>query len=690
MLKKLSTTIILSVCVTLLSAQVNNDECVYAHFIPDVENYCSEPLEFSNDGATASAQTRPSCWPQFTTTNDVWFSFVPKNLGALIQLTGLTISEEGTLISPALAIYSGDCNSLTEVGCNSVLIGDNVIEFTISDLTIGRLYYIRVDGRDDNIGSFKLCINTFSPIKAPESDCVDGVILCNKDEFFVEKIEGVGNDNNEVSGTCIQEELASVWYRWTCKDAGSLSFTITPNNKPDDIDFAVYELTAGLDGCGSKRPLRCMASGETIGSSADFNSPCFGATGLSLTSTDLQEDPGCQPGNDNFVKFLDMEAGVSYALVINNFSQSGSGFNISWGGTGTFLGPDASFITEAEGAFECDKTINFYNQSTSETDPIINYSWSFGDGATPGTEQNEDTVSVVYSSFGNKTAAIIVESLRGCIVTEVVDFYVEPCCQDTTTLDVSAIARDLICFDTDDGQIEASGTAGSPAYSFSIDGEIYQNNPRFVDLGAGEYLVFIVDQKGCKDSTIVNIGTPLPLIADAGPDQEVELGESTFLDGEYTPFGNAMTMWSGEGFVDTNAINTLDPEVTPPGDYTYTLIVTDEFGCTSEDEITIRVKIVRPVYSPNIFTPDNRDGINDFFNLFGGKAVENIQDLLVFDRWGNLMYRGSGLTINDRNDGWDGKFNGQFVNPGVYTWAANVLFIDGIVLPFGGDITVLR
>ncbi len=673
-----------------LIAQVNNDECKYAQFISDVEDYCSEPLVFTNEGATPSSQNNPSCWPQFTVSNDVWYSFIPKNLGALIQLTGQTISVEGTLSNPSIAIYTGDCNSLTEVGCNSVLIGQNVIEFTIADLTIGRLYYIRVDGRDNNVGSFKLCVNTFSPVKSPESDCRDGVVLCNKDEFFVEKIEGVGTDMNEVGGTCIQEELASVWYRWTCKDPGSLTFTITPNNKPDDIDFAVYELTAGIDGCGSKRPIRCMASGETIGSSADFNSPCFGETGLNLTSTDLQEDPGCRTGDDNFVKFIEMEAGVSYALVINNFSQSGSGFNISWGGTGSFLGPEAAFETEAQGAFECDKTINFFNQSSSATDSIIGFKWSFGDGASPPTEQNIDTVSVVYASFGDKTAAITVESKRGCIVTEVVDFYVEPCCKDTSTLDVSATAIDLICFDIIDGLIEATGISGSPQYSYSLDGENFQPNPRFVDLGAGEYLVYVIDQKGCLDSTIIDINAPPPLIADAGPDQEIELGENTFLDGSYSPSGNKLPMWIGEGFIDSLDIKSLDPEVFPPGDYTYTLMVTDEFGCTSTDEVTIRVRIVRPVYSPNIFTPDNGDGINDFFSLFGGKAVRDIQELLIFDRWGNLMYKGNGLTINDRGDGWDGKSNGQYVNPGVYTWAAKVLFIDGVVLPFGGDITVLR
>ena len=54
------------------------------------------------------------------------------------------------------------------------------------------------------------------------------------------------------------------------------------------------------------------------------------------------------------------------------------------------------------------------------------------------------------------------------------------------------------------------------------------------------------------------------------------------------------------------------------------------------------------------------------------------------------MYRGVGLPINSYDRGWDGKFNGKEVNPGVYTWYAKVHFIDNVTLPFAGDITVLR
>ena len=111
---------------------------------------------------------------------------------------------------------------------------------------------------------------------------------------------------------------------------------------------------------------------------------CNGLTGLSLTDTDIQEPAGCSlAGQNNFVRALDMEAGKSYVLIVNNFSRSGLGFSIEFGGSGTFLGPKVDYEAIAQEKFECDKEITFNNLSSSETDPITSYFWNFGDGATP-------------------------------------------------------------------------------------------------------------------------------------------------------------------------------------------------------------------------------------------------------------------------------------------------------------------
>lgn len=106
----------------------------------------------------------------------------------------------------------------------------------------------------------------------------------------------------------------------------------------------MYELANNLDACGNKTILRCNGT-----------SCVLGATGLSMTATKTNENVTinnyCDGTESSFVKYIDMVAGKSYALFINNFNGS-SGFTITWGGTGTFLGPHA-VITAGSSAEIC-------------------------------------------------------------------------------------------------------------------------------------------------------------------------------------------------------------------------------------------------------------------------------------------------------------------------------------------------
>lgn len=64
-------------------------------------------------------------------------------------------------------------------------------------------------------------------------------------------------------------------------------------------------------------------------------------------------------------------------------------------------------------------------------------------------------------------------------------------------------------------------------------------------------------------------------------------------------------------------------------------------------------------FIPNIITP-NDDGINDVFEL-KLSSCENCE-LIIYNRWGSMLF----YTDSPQNLFWDGKFNGQFVNDGIY------------------------
>ena len=117
------------------------------------------------------------------------------------------------------------------------------------------------------------------------------------------------------------------------------------------------------------------------------------------------------------------------------------------------------------------------------------------------------------------------------------------------------------------------------------------------------------------------------------------------------------------------------------------LEVTSEDGCSDVDSVFISVEKFRRFFAPTAFSP-NFDGFNDYFTLYGGPEVAQIKSLIVFNRWGAVVYEGNDIQNNDVTSGWNGEFNGKRMNSGVYAWIAEIEFIDGLTESFSGDVTL--
>lgn len=668
-----------------------NDECQFATFISDLDGFCSSPAQFSNIGATADDPANDLCFIDYQ--NGVWFSFVPREPAVDISVFGL--GSGGSMVAPKIALFNG-CGNYVNCSPSNV---SNISELIVSGLLIGQVYYIMVESASDGRGTFQLCINDFIAPPSPQSDCETAVILCDKSPFTVANLDNVGDDPNEGDDSCIGGERASSWYKWVCDVPGTLTMELVPANlgiveQVDDLDFVIYEMLDGIDNCNTLLQVRCMGSGaNTTNGVVDPVATwplCNRATGMREGETDRVEVGGCQDNSNNYIRPLDMQAGRAYAMLINNFSTSGLGFSIEFGGTGTFLGPDIDVAVEAVQAFECDKTIIF-SQSSTSPDPIVNYTWNFGAGSSPSFSNTPEDVDVIYESFGSKTAALTVETDRGCTVTEIVDFEVAACCADTSTLDIDAESFDVLCFGDLTGFIQSRGISGALQYEYSLDGINFQPNPQFSGLGAGTYEVQVRDIKGCTATIIVNITEPEELIVTVGPDVTIDLGTSTTFEAMFTPPDRDVTIeWSNPETLE-NCEDCLTPTVTPLRDGSYFITVTDENGCTSVAEVRVNVEFDPEITAPNVFSPNGADNVdNEWFNLFGGIEVEAIEDLYVYDRWGNQVYHGEEVPVSERGIGWDGNYLGKPAEQGVYAWMGRVRFINGEIVNFTGDLTLLR
>ncbi len=657
------------------NTQTEHDECIDAYKILDPIDWCSDPMQFSNSNATPSGFGPATCFD--SQGNDLWFSF--KAFAKAMNVVVIGRDQGNTLNNIQVAMYSGDCTSqISELACASDITNNGAISILENGLNIGETYYIRVSGRNNNTGTFSICTNNYNPPVEPGQDCHTGAILCDKSPFVVQVLTGGGAFPDEGSGTCLDgfgdSEDQSTWLKWTAANNGSLTFTITPLLERDDIDFALFELD-NIDDCGALNPIRCMATA------------CSGPTGLDFASTDLVEDLNCDPGEDGFVKFIDMVQGQSYGLLINNFSNSSIGFLIEFGGDGEFVGPTADFSIDPEVGIACDQEFTITNLSSYAQGNIVSYEWDFGDRAIPANSNSFGPHNVTYESFGEKYIVLSITSDKGCEVTAVKALQVDSCCASADVINIDLInSEDPTCWDSSDGIIEVNSYGSHSEFQYSINGGPFLPTPLFQQLLGGNYQINTVDIKGCTDSIQVELIQPDTILVDAGEDATVKLGETYTLDGGYSPNNNYNIVWSPESGV--SDISILDPEVFPFGTTQYTLTVSDENGCQGSDEVIIRTDDVREIHAPNVISANN-DGLNDFFNVFGNRAISTIETLSIYDRWGNKIFQEKNVPVNDQNTGWNGQFNGKKVNPGVYVWYARVLFIDGVIIDYAGDITVL-
>ena len=402
-----------------------NNECATATLIAQPENFCSAVAAGTTIGATTSNIPPSACLGAGG--QDVWFSFVAVASEVTVIIRGLTFDNPGgTLFLPTVALYSGPCASLTELDCASDLFFSNNVELSASGLTPGETYYFRVTGVVG--GTFQYCIRNYFFGGTLSGDCPTAVVLCDKSPFNVEALDGAGNNPTELDDApCFNgfsSETNSTWYVFTAANNGTLEFTLTPNNATDDLDFVVYRLPNGPGNCANKSLLRCMAAGETF-----FPSPCMGPTGLSSSSTDISEDAGCNGNQDNFLAPLNMVAGTTYALAVNNFTASGNGFQIEWGGTGLFAGPKAGFTSSTPDSTIClGETITFTDTSMINSASITGWHWNFGVDAEPAIADTRGPHTVNYTTAGTKIVSLQIKTSTGCDVTVTRTFLVDICC----------------------------------------------------------------------------------------------------------------------------------------------------------------------------------------------------------------------------------------------------------------------
>ncbi|MGB3947815.1 MAG: PKD domain-containing protein [Bacteroidia bacterium] len=340
----------------------------------------------------------------------------------------------------------------------------------------------------------------------------------------------------------------------------------------------------------------------------------------------------------------------------------------------------------------CDGTpLNFNDLSSIEgVDSIVNWNWSWGDFSSNTFTQN---ASHLYTNTGTYTVTLKVYSNNGCVdsISKAVVVNPNPAIYFNST--ISAGCSPLCTVFSDSSEI-LSGNIVYWEWSLgngdSIQGlesfEYCYNNTSTIQTDIFTPTLTVVSDSGC----ISTLSKPNFITVYPKPFANFSLfPETATITNPTIEFtNNSLGGESWEWFLgDSDTSTQFHPEphtYADTGIYNVQLIATNNYNCidTAFKQIIIEPDFM--FYIPSAFSP-NDDGINDTF-IGKGMFITSIE-MLIFDRWGTLVYR-----TDDLKKPWDGTINNgsTIAKQDVYIYSINVIDFKQNKHKFKGTVTLVN
>ncbi len=336
---------------------------------------------------------------------------------------------------------------------------------------------------------------------------------------------------------------------------------------------------------------------------------------------------------------------------------------------GNLLQPNTTNVFTLQNWLGCDSivTVNVASRKTS----VSNLNASVCQGEV--FEYNGTNIQI------GETKTVILQNAEGCDSTVTVTVTGYP------VLDYDLVTKKS-CSNTGSGSIRIETVGSILASGYSLNGGPFQSDSIFKNLAPGLYSIVIADENGCIYNAETGIQETQPLRADL-PDNILVPCDSTgvtlfpFLAGDTS--GLELLWWNGSSGKTARADK--------PG--TVWLSATNDCGqnvfATSEIQLADDAGNPLRIYVPNVFAPESSDPENSIFKAFFGKNFTVLSyKMEVYDRWGNLMF-----ITGDQSEGWEGFFNDEPMNPGVYVWQlwADLQICSRTIQIYRkGDVTIVR
>jgi len=327
-------------------------------------------------------------------------------------------------------------------------------------------------------------------------------------------------------------------------------------------------------------------------------------------------------------------------------------------------------------------TTLFTDQSSTTGGNLVSWNWDFGDGNTSTQTDPSHEFVMVNDSFN---VTLIVQNSEGCIdtTTQLVTTYPLP---DMNFAPDAASGCEDFTVNFADSSTVSNGSIVNWFWNFG-DGKLgFGQTPTHTYLNSGSYQVILTATStyGCSFTDTLNypiIVYPKPFAA-FSPDPVSVSILTPHIDFNDQSSGALYWQWDFGDF-GTSILEYPSHDYSDTGTYAVTQVVINQYGCSDTTIRNIIIESEFQFFIPNAFTP-NGNVTNEIFN---GKGIGfDEYHLMIFDRWGNLIFES-----RDPNEGWDGRLkNGKMAEIDAYVYKFVLKDVFGNDHTYIGHVSLIR
>jgi gliding motility-associated-like protein len=392
---------------------------------------------------------------------------------------------------------------------------------------------------------------TVNPV-APPTAITGTQVSCQfaTQTYSTNLIAGASYNWSITGGTILSQNNNQVTVQWNNIGANSLSVSATNqfgcSSAP--IDYEIVVTAAPTVNAGNDVALCIGSQTQLTGSTSANPGYTINWTPVGIVSGGTTLTPTVAPTNT-----------TDYVLTINI-------------GNGCF-GRDTVRVTINDPQVDAGSNVEICSGESTQLNATATSGtllWS------PSAGLNNVTIpNPIATPTSTTTYTVQLTDALGCIATDNVTVSVAPVVNLTVSPDATVCEGNCITL-TANG---ATTYLWSPSLGLS---STTSSTPQACPLNTQTYQV-IGFNNFCTDTAFVTLTVPPAIQADAGTDVSLCLGESTQLN------GSGATHYSWSPAIGLNNNNIANPIASPTVSTTYTLTITDDFGCIDTDQIVVTV-----------------------------------------------------------------------------------------------------